>query len=616
MPFGYNNRVLHVDLTSGALDIEEPGEQFFKTYLGGRALIAHYLLKLVPQGADPLGPDNVLIFAPGVVTAAPFSGQGRNGVGAKSLLTGGFGNAEVGGFWGAECKRAGFDAIVVKGKSAKPVYLYVNEGQAELRDASHLWGQEVLETDEALKAELGKGVRTSVIGPAGENLVRFANVINDVAHFAGRTGLGAVMGSKNLKAVAARGKGAIKNANPAGVKALATWQTSNPQFTQGFHEHGTAGGLKGLHLSGGLPTFNFQEGQFAEADAISGQTMTETILVHRDTCFACAVRCKRVVEIDEPGLKVDRRYGGPEYESLGALGSNCGVGDLKVLAKANERSAALGMDSISLGMTISFVMECFEKNLLTKEDTDGSEIRFGDPQALLQAIEDIAHRRGFGAEMAEGSARLAQKLGPAAEEFVIAVKGQELPMHEPRIKQALGVGYAVSPTGADHMHNMHDTGFMREGPGLERMREFDPTLVPVQAHGFAEEKMRLFFHQTNFRHFEDSVGMCHFLPYSPQQMADVVAAITGWETTVDDVRRWGERAATLARAFNTREGFTAADDKLPKRFFESFRNDASPTGKPLDEDGFHEAVRGYYAAMGWDEQGVPTADRLTALGVA
>jgi aldehyde:ferredoxin oxidoreductase len=615
MPFGFNNRILHVDLTAGTTEVEQPGEEFFRTYFGGRALIAYYLLKLVPRGADPLGPDNVLVFAPGIVTAAPFSGQGRNGVGAKSPLTGGFGNAEVGGFWGAECKRAGFDAIVVRGRASAPVYLYLNEGQAELRDASHLWGKEILGTDEALKAELGKGIRTAAIGPAGENRVRFANIVNDVSHFAGRTGLGAVMGSKNLKAIAARGKGAMPVANPKGVKELATWQTSNPQYTMNFHQHGTAGGLRGLHLSGGLPTFNFQEGAFEGNEQISGQTMTDTILVHRDTCFACAVRCKRVVEVNTPEITVDRRYGGPEYETLAAFGSNCGVDDLHVLAKASERTAALGMDSISCGMSISFAMEAYEKGILTKEDTGGLELKFGDARLLLQLVEDIAQRRGFGADLAEGSKRLADKIGRGPEELVLAVKGQELPMHEPRIKHALGVGYVLSPTGADHMHNMHDTAYLSEGPGLNRMREFDPDLQPIQAHGFTDEKMKLYYYHSTFRHFFDSVGMCHFLPYSPQQMADVVSAITGWDTTIEEVRQIGERAATLARAFNTREGFTAADDALPKRFFEGFRNDNSATGRPLDEQAFRGAIQSYYATMGWDSDGVPTPERLDALDV-
>ncbi|MFN8556679.1 MAG: aldehyde ferredoxin oxidoreductase family protein [Dehalococcoidia bacterium] len=613
MPLGFNDRILHVDLTAGTTTVEEPGEEFFRRYLGGRALIAHYLLKLVPRGADPLGPDNALVFAPGIVTSAPFSGQGRNGIGAKSPLTGGFGNSEVGGFWGAECKRAGFDAIVVRGRAAAPVYLYLNEGQAELRDATRLWGQEVLETEEALRAELGKGIRTCMIGPAGENLVRYAAIINDVSHFAGRTGLGAVMGSKNLKAIAARGKGALKTANPRGIKELATWQTSNLQLTQSFHEYGTAGGVRGLHLAGGLPTFNFQEGAFDGSDKISGQTMTETILVDRDTCFACAVRCKRVVEVDTPEIHVDRRYGGPEYETLAAVGSNCGINDLNVLAKASERMAALGLDTISTGMTISFVMEAFEKGLITKEDTGGLDVRFGDAKTMLQLVDDIGYRRGFGADMAEGSKRLSEKLGRGTDDLVLAIKGQELPMHEPRIKHGLGLGYVVSPTGADHMHNMHDTAYLAEGPGLARIREFDSDLHPIEAHGFSDEKLKLFYYHSTFRHFFDSVGMCHFLPYSPNQLAGVISAITGWEASAADVLAWGERGATLARLFNLREGFTTADDKLPARFFSTFRNDNSATGKPMDEQEFRHALLSYYARMGWDIDGVPTAERLDKL---
>jgi len=618
MANGYTGKILHVDLSAGRHWIEEPEDAFYRKLMGGRGLVAHYLLTLIPRGAAPLGPENALVFAPGVVTGASFSGQGRSGIGAKSPLTGGFGNAEVGGFWGAECKRAGYDAIVVRGKAERPVYIWLHDGEVELRGGEAVWGLAVGDAQARIREEIGdRGARTALIGPAGENLVRYACVVNDLSHFAGRTGLGAVMGSKNLKGIAVKAKGALPMNDPKPAQELGKWMTQNLDLTFHFHDVGTAGGLRGLHLAGGLPTFNFQEGSFEGNEKITGTTMRDTILVKRDTCYACAVRCKRVVEVKEPAeLKVDPQYGGPEYESLSALGSNCGVDDLIVLAKANELCAAYGLDTISTGATIAWAMECFERGLLTAEDTDGEELRFGDGRAVLRAIELLAFRRGvLGDLLAEGVKRASERLGRGSDDYALHVKGQELPMHEPRIKHALGMGYAVSPTGADHMHNMHDTVFAAESPALERIREYGDFKI-VQPHGFDENKLQLHFHQTTWRHFLDSVGLCHFLPYSPTQMMTVVNAMTGWDTDIWELLEVGKRAATLARLYNLREGFTSKDDSLPKRFFKAFRDDNSATGKPLDASELDAARIAYYRLMGWDDDGVPTSETLEKLGLS
>ncbi|MFQ6057825.1 MAG: aldehyde ferredoxin oxidoreductase family protein [Anaerolineae bacterium] len=618
MAYGYNGRILHVDLTGRRITTEEPPEEFYRRYLGGRALVAYYLLREMAPGADPLGPENVLVFAPGVITGSFLSGQGRNGVGAKSPLTNAFGNAEVGGFWGAELKRAGFDAIVIRGRAERPVYLWVHQGQAEIRDAAHLWGKTTGETEDLIRQELGdRAVRTALIGPAGERLVRYACVVNDRSHFAGRTGLGAVMGAKNLKGIAVRapqGKGLMEVADPRGVQAMARWMGANLDKVSGLHDAGTAGGLRALHKASGLPTFNFRAGSFEGHEAITGQRMRDTILVRRETCFACAVRCKRVVEVKEP-YRVDPQYGGPEYETLAALGSNAGIADLLALAKANEMCAAYGLDTISAGATIAFAMECFERGLLTIEDTGGIELRFGDAAAMLKILELVIRREGMGDLLAEGVWRAAQEIGQGAEEFALHVKGQELPMHEPRIKHALGVGYAVSPTGADHMHNMHDTLYRKETESLRQLRAFGP-FQPLPAEELGEDKMRLFFHHVNWRHFLDCVVMCDFLPYDPPQMADIVRAVTGWDVDIWELLRVGERAATMARAFNAREGFTRQDDTLPQRFFQPFTHGSSDRGTPLSRQAFEEAKETYYKMMGWDPTtGIPTADRLRELDI-
>jgi len=338
--------------------------------------------------------------------------------------------------------------------------------------------------------------------------------------------------------------------------------------------------------------------------------MYDTILLKNDTCYACAVRCKRVVQVEdtERGISVDPVYGGPEYESLSALGNNCGVDDLVALAKANERCAALGLDSISTGMSIAWAMEAFEKGLLTTDDTGGVELRFGDTEAMMRAVELIGHREGpLGNLLAEGVKRASEQIGRGTEEFALHVKGQELPLHEPRIKHALGMGYMVSPTGADHMHNMHDTVFGAEGPALTRMREYKD-FQPIQAHGFDENKLELHYTFTTWRHFTDSVGLCHFLPYSPSQMVGVINGMTGWDTDIDELLEAGRRTATISRLYNLREGMTGKDDALPKRFFDRFRHDNSATGQPLDEAELDAALKWHYRRNGWDDQGIPTPE--------
>lgn len=617
MPNGYAGRILHVDLTRGRLEVEHPKEEFYRRYFGGRALIAYYLLRECPPDADPLGPDNVVVFAPGVMTGTPLSGQGRNGVGARSPLTGGFGNAEAGGFFGAELKRAGFDAVVVKGRAATPVYLWVDGGEAELRDASHLWGRTTGEAEDRIREGTGEPqARTALIGPAGENLVRFASVVNDRSHVAGRTGIGAVMGSKNFKGIAVKARKDrpfVEVADKERLKAVRTWLTENLHRVAGLHDTGTAGGLRALSLAGGLPTFNFQEGSFAGADAIDGEVMRDTILVRRGTCDACAVRCKRVVEVKEP-YAVDPGYGGPEYEGLSALGSNAGIDDLRALAKANEICNAQGLDVISTGAVISYAMEAFERGYLTVEQTGGLELRFGNAGAMLKVLDLLVRREGVGDLLAEGVFRAAKALGDGAEEFALHVKGQELPMHEPRIKHTLGVGYALSPTGADHMHNLHDTAVSRRGSTLRDLSSWGEEFEPQPAVGINEAKMRMYYYQTNWRHFLDSAVMCHFLPYSPQRMAEIVGAITGWSVDIDDLLAVGRRAGTLAQLFNRRVGFGPAEDSLPDRFFGPFRS--TPKGEPLNREEFEWGKARFFEWMGWDETGRPRPETLEELGIA
>ena len=594
--FGYWNKILHVNLTERSTQIEEPGDVFFRRYGGGRGLIAHYLLKYVPKGADPLGPDNVLVFAPGVLTGAPVPGAGRHSVGAKSPLTGGFGESESGGFWGAEFKRAGWDGIVVHGVSATPVYLWINEGSVEFRDATHLWGKITGEVHDTVLAELGDPrARVAQIGPAGENLVRFAVIANELNEVAGRTGMGAVMGSKRLKAIAVRGKTPVKLADAKGLNAVAKWVSSTmEQNHRAFHEFGTGAAMQGKNLEGGMPTLNYRLGAFEHVAKVDAIAVRDQMRVKMEACYACSVRCKKVVHIEDKEeaarqasetlyqgkgtvgvdprgrYRVDPRYGGPEYESLAAMGVNLGLDDLVAICKSNEMCNYLGMDTVSLGATLAWAMECFEKGVLTLDDTGGVPLRFRDADAVVKLVEMIAYRRGVGDLLAEGSQRAARRIGRGSEAYLTTVKGMEMAMHDPRHMPVMRASYMLAPTGGDHMR------------------------------------------QTEYRNgLRNQVALCHFLAYDDAQSLDIIKAVTGWDITPDEMATTARRGLTLARLFNLREGFTRADDRLPARFSEDL-----PKHKGLTAAQQGAIVTEYYLKQGWDpEGGVPTKETIRALEI-
>jgi len=612
---GFSGKVLRVNLSENRIWTEEPPESFCRRYLGGQGFIAHYLLKELPAGVDPLGPDNLLIFATGAITGVPVAGSGRSAVGGKSPLTGGYGEADVGGFFGAELKQAGYDAVIVQGKADKPVYLWIHDGEAELRSAQHLWGKTTLETQETIQGELDDSrVRLAMIGPGGEKLVRTACVINDLKHAAGRTGLGAVMGSKNLKAVAARGKPQVPLADAEGVRELGRWMAANwKELAWGLHDTGTDGGLVDLSEFGALPTRNFQDGQFEGAEKITGATMRDTILTDRGGCYACPIRCKRVVAVDDADYKVDPNYGGPEYETCGSFGSNCGVDDLRAISKANEICNAYSLDTIATGMMVSFAMECYEAGLLTKERTGGLELNFGNGKAMVELTRMIGEREGLGDILAEGPKAAAEWVGPGAEQFVVAVKNQPFPMHECRTRHGQALGYAVSPTGADHVHNFWDGGMEKE-----------PLAEDWQAVGVYEAvpqtelnatKVRAFTHVVNGAWLANHLGLCNFVPWTGDQIIQLVRTITGWQTNRHELLKACERGVTLARIFNLREGFSRKDDVLPPRMRMPHKS-GTVNEKPVDPEVLDENLSIYYGMMGWDpETGAPTLAKLQELDI-
>ncbi len=576
--YGSWGRILRVDLTARATSVEEMDEETFRRNPGGRALIAHYLLRELPKGIDALSPDNILVFAMGVLTGTPLSGASRHAVGAKSPLSGGFGEAEVGGFWGAELKRAGWDGIVVKGAASSPVYLFIKDAQVEIRDAAHLWGMEIMDTEETLKAEVGERLaRVAEIGPAGENLVRFAGIVNDFKDIAGRSGMGAVMGSKKLKAIVVRGSQNLPLADAAKVKEVGRWVADTLQENHwAFHNFGTGMGLDGYTRVGGLAVRNFAGGAFEEAGEISAEALVEKgYRVKMEACWACSVRCKKVVKMETP-YQIDPKYGGPEFESIGALGSQCGVGDLALISKANERCNALGVDTISLGATVAWAMACRTAGILPDAEIDGEPLEFGNGRAVLAAVEAISRRRGLGDDLAEGSERAAAKHG--GREHLTTVKGLELAMHDPRQRTDYGkqvrVSYATSPTGGDHMNSN----------------------LPS-------------------RSARNTVGMCFFLKYDDTKLADILNAVTGWGIGPAEIIEIGDRALALTRLFNLREGLDASDDRLPGTVHEPHVSGVLSKVR-LDEGGVQDQIHDYYRARGWNDDGVPTDETLAKLGIA
>ncbi len=611
MPFGYNGTRLIVDLSEGKVSIEEPEESWYRTYLGGMGSVAYHLLKSIEPGTNPLDSGNTLVMSTGVITGAPFSGSGRNAVGAKSPLTGAFGEADAGGFWGAELKHAGFDEIVFTGVSSTPVWLWVHDGKAELRDASSLWGLEVGDCHDKMRELTGeKSARTSLIGKGGELKARTACVINDLTHVAGRCGLGAVMGAKKLKGVAVRGTQKLEYADPKRLSELAKTLISRiPTESSGMSTYGTGGNMEAGALIGNLPTNNFRDGAWPHAAMIDGRAIKEQYRVGMGTCFACAVMCKKEVELEAP-YKVERRYGGPEYETIGAFGSDCGISDLAAICKANELCQRYGLDTIGVGTTIAFAMECYENGVIDDKVTGGINLRFGDADAMLQVVELMGRREGIGDILADGSRRASQKWG-GGDEYLVEVKGQEVPMHEPRIKRGLGLGYAVSPTGADHCHNMHDTGMV--GRSLDKLRPLG-ILEEVPIESLGPEKVRMFKAQMQMRILANCLAVCSFPPWRFTEYVDLVQAVTGWDVSMYELVSVAARTLNLARVFNLREGLTKDDDWLPDRFFKP-QTSGALSETSVDPVELRQAIDTYYEMMGWNSDGVPMTGTLHDLGI-
>lgn len=617
-------KILRVDLTQGSIETQQIDEEFYRLYPGGKALAAYFLLRELPKGTEPFSPDNILILANGALTGAPFSTATRFAAVARSPLTYGFGESEAGGFWGPELKMAGWEAIIVKGRAARPSYLWIHNERVEICDASELWGQEPEFVQNKIRAQQGdKLIRVLQIGIAGEKRVRFAAIEHDLRHFNGRNGMGAVMGSKNLRAIAVRGNSKYLDLahDPKPIaelgRNLAKRVKEHPR-TWDLQDKGTPSLVESLNAAGILPTRNFRQGAFEHVDKVKWAAYEKELLTARGSCYACAVRCKREVALDDR-YQVSNAYGGPEYETIDGFGPNCGIDDLQAIAKANELCNRYGLDSISCGSAISFAMECFEHGLIGLQETGGMDLRFGNAEAMLRTVELIAHREGIGDLLAEGTKIASERIGGDAKFFAMHVKGQELPMHDPRGKVGVGLGYAINEAGADHLTAPHDTSVSDpESIGFKAAIPLGVQAVP--ARELSARKARNYLALENWTSAGKVTGMCFFgpAPRSFIQLDELVGAMraaTGWDITIAEMLRIGERATNLARAFNVREGFSRKQDMLPDRLFAPLENGVlQDIG--ISKPDFERTMTDLYRYKGWNsETGAPTRERLRELGI-
>lgn len=618
-------KILDVNLTDGLITTRTLDRETYRLYPGGSVLALYLIMQEMSPEVDALSPENMLAFAVSPTVGLPFSGNSRMVAAAKSPLTGCIGDSQSGGFFPATLKANGYDAVLFRGKAKTPVYLYIDGDNAELRCAKSLWGKGTADCEDAITAELNEKLDIACIGPAGENMVLYAAIISMATRANGRTGMGAVMGSKNLKAIALKKQKAREPYDKEKFSETFAKQVKKRleenEGVAGLGKYGTDGDTEGFSDDGYLPTRNWTTGYFPEgASEITGTTMYNTVLKKRDTCYACTIRCKRVVEIEG---KVDPRYGGPEYETVGTFGSYCGVSSLSDICIANQLCNKYGIDTISCGATIAFAMECFEKGLITKTDTDGIKLNWGSGENFPVLLEKIAKREGFGDLLAEGSARMAEKIGKGSEHFVIAVKKQELPAHMPHWKPAVGIVYAVNPFGADHQSSEHDPFLVAPADAQSRRWLAQIGLWKGYDDSFAidDEKVRFAYETQAYFSMLDSLCLCQFAwgpsweLYGPTDLIDLCKYGIGWETSIAELIKVGERRINMMRWFNAQNGFSKEQDKLPERLFEPLP-DGPSEGVQLDRDQFYEGVALYYRFAGWDSKtGNPTNSCLRRLSL-
>ena len=599
--FGWIGKILRVNLSNGSIKVENLNMQDAKLYLGGRGLGTKIFMNEVDPTVEPFSPENKLIFMTGPLTGTLGASAGRYEVVAKAPLTGTIGASNSGGHFGPELKFAGYDGIIFEGKADKPIYLYINNDKVELKSAEHLWGKTVFETTDDLLEETDRNARVACIGPAGEKLVLYATVMNDKHRAAGRSGLGAVMGSKNLKAVVVRGTNSVQVAKPAEFMAACTDARAkikaNPVTGGGLPTYGTQILVNILNQSGALPTRNWRDGGiFENAEDISGEALTEKYLVKGKGCFACSIGCGRVTRIKDGKFKSSGE--GLEYEAGWSFGADCGVKDLAAVCKANFLCNEYGLDPITLGSTLACVMELYDKGLVTKEEL-GGELKFGDANAVVDFTLKTALREGYGDKIAEGSYRLAESYGHS--ELSMSVKKQEMAAYDARGIQGMGLSFATSNRGGCHVR-----GYMTSPEILGLPQKLDPLVT-------TDKPQWLIIFQ-DLTSVVDSIGICLFTTFAIglPEISQMIRTAIGCDCSDEEILRAGERIWNLEKLFNIKAGFTKADDTLPPRLLTEPLPEGPAKGRVVELD---IMLNEYYSLRGWDTEGNPTEDKLKELSI-
>lgn len=608
--FGYNGLILRIDLSETHIGNEKLDEGLCRKYLGGSGFATRILYDEIRPKIDPLNVANKLIVATGPLagTAAPSSGAYV--VASKSPLTGIWGEAVSIGFFGAELKKAGYDVIIIEGRADRPVWIYIKDEDVEIRSAAALWGKDVYQTTDAICKEIPKA-RVACIGPGGENLIRFAAIISDKYRAAGRTGMGAIMGSKNLKAIAVEGTHWPEIADPATFKEISKQirdMIRNHPSAESRRAYGTSGGLEAdSEVFGNVPTRYFKEGVFENAEKISGEFMAQTILKKRKACFNCPIGCGRHVEV-HCGPYAGTVGESLEYETIGSFGSLCFNDNLESLAKANDLCNRFGVDTITTGNVIAFAIECFERGWISEKD--GFNLKWGDHSGIVAMIPKICKREGFGKTLAEGVKRAAGRIGKKAEELAMHVKGLEIPMHDPRSQKALGLIYATAPRGAVHKPF---TGYV-ELYG----RSFPELSIDAKNYDRHSTNGKAYLAKTlqDLQAVLDSLGICYFA-YPPsidtisiRQIARLVSSATGYDFDANEFLKIGERIFNHQRLFNLREGLSRSDDTLPRRFLKEFHSTGPSKGQTVN---LKPMLDCYYELRGWNPKGIPKRAKLKEL---
>ena len=610
---GYMGKMIEVNLTTGAIKKFTIGQDVLRKFMGGSGLGAKLFLDTVSPDVDPLSGDNTLFFTTGPLTGTNIPGGARSTACFKSPLTNIWGESNCGGSFGPELRYAGYDGIIVKGASAKPVYLLIDDDRVEIKDATDLWGKDTYQTADALKQNIGGTRKATVlaIGQAGENLVKYACIVNDGYAKFGRCGGGAVMGSKKLKAIVVRGTGKLEFANPAEFqkrrKEIAD-KSKEHIAIQFMKEHGTNGGMTVLAVTGDLPGKNWSLGDNTDvASKVNGVTVTEQYLVSPHSCYGCPNGCKRVVRVKEGPYKVDASPG-PEYETAASLGTLLMVDDLPGLIRANELCNRYGLDTITCGSTIAFAMDCFDNGIISSNETDGMDLKWGNIVAVLELIEKIARREGFGNILAEGSRKAAQKIGKAAVDYAVEVKGLEVPMHDPRAGHSLGLAYATSIRGACHVSNLNTSIEMNTIVAPEI--GLTGTYEGMKSEGKAEMTMI----SENLASICNAATLCTIavMPWAMQDIVDMLRTTTGFDYDVKEMMECGERIWMLKRGLDNLMGVKRADDRLPKRILTPTKEGAAAGSVPNME----LMLKEYYSLRGLDSKGRPSKAKLNSLGLA